>query len=230
LKTEGSEELFNRLLRILLTQLPNYIRRRLKAAQAAHYIKKGRFNLQELIDELYLVIYDNIEDVPSGAKESRIWLYRKADEFLNKKLKETEFEKKNMERLEKLVEIEYKDMEETFSIDAEYEIVPTEELDDYTQLAEKYSANDLFISEDEGSILSDIMLSFNRDQIDTIIQKELFSLPVMKRTIMDLYLIDQMSVEEIASIKGLSKIEVEAVIREVTLSLKKSLIHILEKL
>ena len=230
LKIEGSKELFDRLLRILLTQLPNYIRRRLKLAHAAHYIKKGRFTLQELIDELYLIIYDNIEKIPDGENESRIWLYGKAEEFLDKELKEADFEKKHKEYLEKLMEPEYEAMEETFSIDAEYEIIPTGELYDYKWLTEKYSANDLLDSEDEESILSDIMLRFNCDQINSIILKELLGLPIMKRTIMDLYLIDQMSVEEIASIKNLSKIEVEAIIREVTLTLKKRFIRNLEQL
>lgn len=230
LKIEGSKELFDRLLKILLTQLPDYIRRRLKSAQAVNYIKKDKYSLQELIDELFLIIYDNIDEIPSEADKSRIWLYRKTDEFLNEKLKEADFEKEHKEYLGKLMESEYENMEETFSIDAEYEIIPTEELDDYKWLTEKYSAIDLLVSEDEESILSDIMLNFNRDQINSIIQKELLGLPVMKRTIMDLHLIDQMSVEEIASIKNLSKIEVEAVIREVTLTLKKKLINNLEQL
>ena len=230
LKTEGSKELFDRLLKILVTQLPDYIRRRLKSAQAVNYIKKDKYSLQELIDELFLIFYDNIDEIPSEADKSRIWLYRKTDEFLNEKLKEAEFEKENMERFEELVKIELEDLEENFSIDAEYEIVLTEELDDYKQLAEKYSANDLFISEDEESILSDIMLSLNKEQINTIIKKELLNLPVIKRTIMDLYLIDQMSIEEIAFIKKLSKIEVEAIIREVTYSLKKKLINLLDRL
>jgi DNA-directed RNA polymerase specialized sigma24 family protein len=230
LKKEGSKELFDSLLKILLRQMPNYIKRRLQSAQAARYVKKGRFELQELIDELYLIIYDNIEEIPSAPKESRIWLYQKTDELLNKKLKEAEFERNNMEHLENLEKIAFEDMEETFSVDAEYEIVPTEDLDDYKLSDEKYSANDLFVSEDEESILSDIMLTFNRDEIHAIIQKELLNLPVMKRTILDLYLLEQLSVEEIASIKKLSEIEVEAIIREVTLSLKKKLIKTLEEL
>jgi len=230
LKNEGSKELFESLLKILLRQMPNYIKRRLQSAQAARYVKKGRFELQELIDELYLIIYDNIEEIPSEPNESRIWLYQKTDELLNEKLKEAEFEKNNMEQLENLEEIQFEDMEETFSVDAEYEIVPAEDLDDYKLSYEKYTANDLFVSEDEESILSDIMLTFNRDEIHAIIQKELLYLPVMKRTILDLYLLEQLSVEEIASIKKLSELEVEAIIREVTLSLKKKLVKTLEEL
>lgn len=231
LKDEGSKELFESLLKILLRQMPNYIKRRLQSAQTAHYVKKGRFDLRELIDELYLIIYDNIEKIPSAPNESRIWLYQKADELLNEKLKEAEFERNNMEQLENLEKIQFEDIEETFSVDAEYEIVPAEDLNDYQKLPdEKYSANDLFVSEDEESILSDIMLTLNRDEINVIIQKELLYLPVMKRTILDLYLLEQLSIEEIASVKKLSEIEVEAIIREVTLSLKKKLINKLENL
>jgi DNA-directed RNA polymerase specialized sigma24 family protein len=230
LKNEGSKELFDSLLKILLRQIPNYIKRRLQSAQAAHYVKKGRFELRELIDELYLIIYDNVEKIPFTLKESKIWLYQKADELLNEKLKEAEFEKNNMEQLENLQQIELENMEETFSVDAEYEIVPTEDLDDYKLSDEKYTANDLFVSEDEESILSDIMLTFNKDEIHAIIQKELLHLPVMKRTILDLYLLEQLSVEEIASIKKLSEREVEAIIHEVTFSLKKKLIEILKNL
>jgi DNA-directed RNA polymerase specialized sigma24 family protein len=231
LKDEGSKNLFDSLLKILLSQMPNYLKRRLQTAQSVGYIKKEKFELRELIDELYLVIYDNIEKIPSAPNDGRIWLYQKADELLDEKLKEAEFERKNREQLENITEARPGDMEETFSVDAEYEIIPIEDLDDYQKLSdEKYSANDLFVSEDEESILNDIMLTLNRDEINAIIQKELLYLPVMKRTILDLYLLEQLSIEEIASVKKLSEIEVEAIIREVTLSLKKKLIKILENL
>lgn len=230
LKNEGSKEIFNSLLKILLTQMPRYIRRRLKAAHAANFIRTNEIRLQELIDELYLLIYDHAEEIPTNEKESRVWLYRKADEFLDLKLKEAEKEKESMSRLDNFVEKELEEMDESFSIDAEYEIIPAEELDEPAGHEPTYWANDILIADDEESILSDIMLSFNRDQINAVIESEIHNLPVLKRTVMDLYLIEQLSVEDIAAVKKLTKTEVEGIIREVTLSLKKKLIAMLERI
>ena len=125
------------------------------------------------------------------------------------------------------MDAEYRSLEESFTVDAENEIIPLEEIDGYEEMTDMYSAEDLIYGEDENSLLDEITLRINQEEINALIEKELAKLPVFKRTIMDLYLVNQMTVQEIAGIKQISDTEVEAVIREVNTGLKRKLSFLL---
>ena len=99
-----------------------------------------------------------------------------------------------------------------------------EDLDGYEELSQEYMANDLFLGDSESSILDEITLKLNQQQINDIIKKEINKLPLHKRTIIDLFLIDQMYIDEISSIKKVLNSEVEAVINEVSKDLERKLL------
>ena len=227
LKDDGSEELLKVLLKVLLNDLAKYIRRRLKTAELTSAISTGKFKLQELLDEIYLIIYSRLHEIPQDEIESTVWLYRVTDEFLADKFQEIEFEKEHFDRIENIVEDEYKSLEEEYTIDAEFEIIPIEELDDYNIDNIAYTANHLYYNADETSLLDDLILKLNDGDIHEFIEKELAKLPILKRTVMDLYLIGQMNVQEISKIKGISETAVEAIIREVNTQLKRKLSFLL---
>jgi RNA polymerase sigma factor (sigma-70 family) len=96
-----------------------------------------------------------------------------------------------------------------------------EELDEFE--APLYSVSQLEFGVDEDYLLDDLILNINYKELHAMIEKELMKLPVLKRTIMDLYLLEQMTAKEIASIKGISLSEVETIINEVISQLKKTL-------
>jgi DNA-directed RNA polymerase specialized sigma24 family protein len=223
MKKQQAQVVFNHMLKNLLHELSSYIKRRIKAAEMTTAIKRGKFKLQELLDELYLMIYDRIENLPDNAGDINKWLYHLADELLLKFFSEVEFERAHFENLERYVESEYRSLEENYTIDGEEEIIPQEELDEYNRITDYYSANDLIFEEDENSLLDQITLKLNQKEIHLFIEKELAKLPLYKRTIMDQYLINQMSVEEIAELKGISPPEVDAVIVEVNKELIRTL-------
>lgn len=219
LKKEETRPVFNQLLKIILNDVARYIRQRIKSAEMTTAVKRGRFKIQELLDELYMRIYDRIDSIPEDEIKVRTWLYHLADEILQEKFREIEFEDQHFEQLEKIVDAEYRSMEESFTADGEQEIIPLDEADGYEQMADWYSAEDLVYGEDEDTLLDELTLKLNQEEINTFMEKELAKLPLYKRTIMDLHLISQMSVDEIAEIKQISPTEVEAVLREVNADL-----------
>ncbi|HDS07765.1 MAG TPA: hypothetical protein ENO05_09075 [Bacteroides sp.] len=223
LKREKDRMVFNQLLKIILGDVAGYVKRRIKSAEMTTAINRGKFKIQELLDELYLKIYDRFDQVPEGKQEARAWLFHQADEILKEKFREIDFEESHFEQLDRLVDAEYQSLEEGFTVDAENEIIPVEELDDAGQVPDRYSAEDLIYGEDEESLLDEITLRLNQEEIHTFIERELAKLPVFKRTIMDLYLVNQMTVEEIAGIKQVSETEVEAVVREINADIKRKL-------
>jgi DNA-directed RNA polymerase specialized sigma24 family protein len=131
-----------------------------------------------------------------------------ADQVLEEQLRELDFEKKYFEELESFIE---------------QEDIPVEEVEDFSSMADWYSARSLFQADNEDSILDELTLKLNQDEIHRAIEYELAKLPFFKRTIMDLYLINQMAVEEIAELKGITVTEAEAVIREVSGTLVRKL-------
>jgi len=227
LKEDGSNEILKDLLKVLLNDLARYIRRRLRAAEMTTAISRGRIKLQELLDEIYLVIYDRLDEIPNDEIESKVWLFRVADDYLAEKFEELEFENEHFVSLEKFVEKEYQSFEEGFSVDAEFEIVPLEELDDYEDSRNIFSVNDFEFTIEDLLLQDEIALNLDKDVVHDIIDKELVKLPVFKRTIMELFLVEQMTVKEIAGIKGVSETAIEAVIKEVNSLLKKKLSFLL---
>lgn len=223
LKKEDSKELFNNLLQALLTDVSRYVRRRIRSAEMTTALEKGRISIQEMLDELYLLVYARIDEVPDDSYKINTWLYQLADEVLDKQLNELEFESQHFENLAELIEKESGSMEETFTVDGENEIIPLEELDSFDEQIGMYHPGDFHIDEDENSLLDDLTFQYNKQLIHNFIEKELLKYPVYKRNIMDLYLLHQMSLEDIAEIKRMSPNEIEAVINEVSKEIKVNL-------
>lgn len=223
LKNEDSDDLLKDILKLLLNDIAKYTHRRLKTAEMTSSVKRGMFNTPELLDEIYLVIYERLEEIPSDEDEILVWLHRIVDEYLAEKFQELEFENEHFDRIENILEAEYQSLVEEYTIDADYNIVAVEELDEYEDPHPLYSVNQLEYRVDEIDLLDDLILKMNEKDLHAMIEKELMKFPVLKRTIMDLYLLEQMAAEEIANIKGISVSEVEAVINEVICQLKKKL-------
>ena len=191
-------------------------------------IKRGKFKKQEILDEVYLYVYDQLDEIPGDEGSTRIWLYQITDKILEEKFKEIEFEQKNFQRLAEIVDAEYASLEENFTVDAEEEIIPLEEIDEYENQSDLSMATILY-EEDEDSILDELTLNLNKQDIRGLLEQELTKLPVYERTIMEYYLINQMSVNEIAEIKKMQVDEIEKMITRVCEDLKEGLAFVLSK-
>jgi len=196
LKNEESNDLLKDILKLLLNDIAKYTHRRLKTAEMNSSVKRGMFKTPELLDEIYLVVYERLEDIPVDEDEILVWLHRIVDEYLAEKFQELEYENEHFDRIEDSLEAEYQSLEEEFTMNADYGIVPVEELDEYEDPNPLYSVNQLEYGVDEDDLLDDLILKMNENDLHAIIEKELMRLPVLKRTIMDLYLLEQMKAEK----------------------------------
>lgn len=228
MKHEDSDALLKDLLKLLLNDIAKYTHRRLKTAERTASVKKGMFKTPELLDEMYLLVYEHLEEVPADENEILVWLHRLVDAYLAEKFQEQEFENEHFDSINTVLENEFEAMEEAYTIDADYDIVPLEELDEYETPHSFYSVNQLEYGVDEHYVRDDLILKINNQDIHDLIEKELMKLPVKKRTVMDLYLLEQLTPGEIADIKNISIEEVEKIIRESTAQLKKKLSFLVE--
>jgi DNA-directed RNA polymerase specialized sigma subunit len=119
-------------------------------------------------------------------------------------------------------------MEEDYIMESDYDIFAMEELDGYEAPSHLYSVNQLEYKVDEQYLLDQLILKMNEKDLHAMIESELIKLPVLKRTIIDLYLSEQMTIKEIALIKGISISEVEKVVNELLSQLKKKFSSLVE--
>ncbi|MFW6275346.1 MAG: hypothetical protein ACOC2M_01780 [bacterium] len=223
LRQEITKETFKKFTKILLHDVSRYIKRRIRTTELTTELKKGTFKIQDLLDELFLVVYDRFNEIPAEKDKITVWLYKKADEQINDKLKEYQFNNEKLVRLENVLGKELKSFDEQFTVDADEEIIPMEELEDFIPKPNDYSLYDLLFDENEDSLIEDLTLKLNQDKIQKIIHLQLAKLPEKERTVIDLFLIDQFAEEEIAEIKGLTKEEVRTIIEENIKQIKYSL-------
>lgn len=227
LSQEQTKDTFKKVLKILLNDISRYIKRRVKASELTTELKKGRLDENEILDELYLILFDNIDEIPADIKEINAWLYQKADELLNTKLKEYRISKEKLIGIDNLLKKEIQSFDEQFTADADEKIIPLEELDEFTPENGGYSIYELLFNENEESLIEEITLKIHQDKIQKIIQLELAKLPESVRSIMDLYLNDQLTDEEIAEIKKRPVEEIQKIITSKSSEIKQKLTSIL---
>lgn len=223
-RQEQDPELFTALLKKVLPHLVGYIRRRIRQANMTHTLRKKAMKAEDLVDELYLQLYEHFDEAPTGnPQEFYSWLYRQAD-LLLKEVIHLEQTNENMAvSVEEWKKKHNKSMEENYSVDADGDYLMSEEFDDPT-----YHNNDPlfnqgvmelydFILDDDAQEKMEEQTEFDLmdEEQQLALQRLFLELPDYKRSILDLYIYEQMSIEEIAEVKDVSPPDIGQVLDEV---------------
>ncbi len=201
------------LLEALLPSLESYINRRIFIAERDNKVNKGEFNAKDIIDELYVHLFEHFDSKPHDI-DMISWIYQKAGEILKDKVHEELEANEEVNDLDEYVDKEYESMRENYGMNTEGKEMPLEELEGMrtTKPMEMYSADEVLTGAVEDEQINRIYASVNKAEIDQIIEREISKMPSLKHNIIDLYLIEQMSTDEIATIK---KLPVEKVNKEI---------------
>ncbi len=201
---QKENEQFNHLIKELLPSLKTYTMRYLKTH--GHNIKL-KISVQEILDEVYINLFDRFNERPSTINNISSWIYGITHEFLERYLEENIIKFEQLD-ISILAANELKSLEEEYTVDADGEIVLLEELDDISYMNKNYGAemlpNDAFISYPEIHPLSkDIYLA-----LEDCDEKQ--------RMIFEMYWLDELSEDEIGKSMGINNSEVEKIIKNVT--------------
>lgn len=201
---QKENEQFNHLIKELLPSLKTYTMRYLKTH--GHNIKL-KLSVQEILDEVYINLFDRFNERPSAINNISSWIYGITREFLEKYLAENEIKIEYLD-ISKLAANELKSLEEKYTMDADGEIVLLEELDDISYMNKNYGAEMLpdnaFISFPEIHPLSeDINLALK-------------DCDEKHRMIFEMYWLDELSENEIGKSMGINNSEVKKIIKNVT--------------
>ena len=198
-KRKENRESFNSELLKVLPQIYRYVSKRLNSAVANGKLNKGMFNPNDFTDQLFIEVYDNIDDIKTE-NELHIFLFKKVDELLEDSLVEEEFDHVFFDNIDTYSKPEWDAMEENYTQDGDGDFLLLEELDDKSVDKSNYSLNQVFITEEEKQLADKLDESLNKERIYRHIQLVLDKMNMPMRTVFELYANEGLTTEEIAEI------------------------------
>lgn len=207
-KRKENRESFNTELLKVLPQIYRYVSKRLNSAIANGKLNKGMFNPSDFTDQLFIEVYDNIDDIKSE-NELHVFLFKKVDELLEDSLVEEEFDYVFFDNIDTYSKPEWDAMEENYTQDADGDFVLLEELDDTSLNKSNYSLEHVFITQEEKQLADKLDASLNKERIYRHIQLVLNKMNMPMRTVYELFTDEGLTTEEIAKIRKTSIDQVE---------------------
>ena len=89
LKEEGDKASFNKLVLEIIPEIRKYVNGKLNAAILKGHFPKGKYKADDFIDQLFIEIYDHIEEV-ENQEYFYLWLYKKINQLLEDSIVEEE--------------------------------------------------------------------------------------------------------------------------------------------
>tara|TARA_R110000765_G_scaffold36761_8_gene81932 strand:+ start:6554 stop:7312 length:759 start_codon:yes stop_codon:yes gene_type:complete len=220
-KRKENRESFNSELLKVLPQIYRYVSKRLNSAVANGKLNKGMFNPNDFTDQLFIEVYDNIDDIKTE-NELHIFLFKKVDELLEDSLVEEEFDHVFFDNIDTYSKPEWDAMEENYTQDGDGDFLLLEELDDKSVDKSNYSLNQVFITEEEKQLADRLDESLNKERIYRHIQLVLDKMNMPMRTVFELYANEGLTTEEIAEIRKATLSQVEELLSSARKLLKDS--------
>lgn len=220
-KRKENRESFNSELLKVLPQIYRYVSKRLNSAVANGKLNKGMFNPNDFTDQLFIEVYDNIDDIKTE-NELHIFLFKKVDELLEDSLVEEEFDHVFFENIDTYSKPEWDAMEENYTQDGDGDFLLLEEMDDKSLDKSNYSLNHVFITEEEKKLADKLDASLDKERIYRHIQLVLDKMNMPMRTVFELFANEGLTTEEIAEIRKTTLAQVEELLSSARQLLKDS--------
>lgn len=220
-KRKENRESFNTELLKVLPQIYRYVSKRLNSAVANGKLNKGMFNPSDFTDQLFIEVYDNIDDIKSE-NELHVFLFKKVDELLEDSLVEEEFDHVFFDNIDTYSKPEWDAMEENYTQDGDGDFLLLEEMDDKSLDKSNYSLNHVFITEEEKKLADKLDANLDKERIYNHMQLVLDKMNLPMRTVFELFTNEGLTTEEIADIRKITLAKVEELLSSARQLLKDS--------
>ena len=224
LKREENQTSFNELVLKILPEIRKYVNERLKTAIKKGHFSKKKYKADDIIDQLFITIYDNIEEV-ENENNFYLWLFKKTNVLLEDISIEEEFNELFFTNIEEYSKPEWDEMQEEFSTDGGGDLVMTEELDDMSYNHNDYSLNHVFVENNEKKLAEKLDKQLSDDKINEHIELVLHNMPSDMRIVFYLFTNQKLKIEEIAEIQKKTIHEVNKLLRDAKKVLQTSLFN-----
>lgn len=221
-KQEGKHKAFNNLLLSIIPEVKKYINHRLNTAIHKGHFSKSKYNANDFIDQLFIEIYDHIEEV-DNENNFYIWLFKKTNELIDETIVDEEFDDLFFENIEKYTKPEWDQMIEKFSVEADGDLIMKEDLDDVSYHNANYIVNTKFVDDNEKDFIKKLDEKLSKKEIEKHIQLLLYELPTTMQTVFELFTNQLFTFEEISEIIKKDVSDVQKILKQTRGIIHKSL-------
>jgi len=204
-----------------------YVKQRLKVAENMGIIPKNMYQSSGIIDEVILKVYEKGVDEQIDVDQLSLMMFSMANKKLFD-LFESEKWHKNTISTRKILEEELALMEEKFTVDADWDLIMNEELDDISYHQDDFGPSLLESDEVQQNIADFLEMkdkAFLEDEKkQNLLRKMYRTLPLQTSNVVDLYIIGRLNLQEISIILNSEIIELKRIIDFVKDNFKKRLI------
>lgn len=205
LKQEANQPEFDQLLKQLMPTIRGVV---------VQYLSNSRrqvdpiFTIDDLIDEVYLAIYERFDQRPTADQAFTAWVYQVTRETVDRIIGRYGLNADSID-VSTIARLELKELEEPFTTDAEGDLIMYDELDDISYARKKWSHR-LFTQD---SLLE---LPVEPEAVDATVSKLLQQTDDKERTAFELFWQHELTESEIASALGMPEQKVEQLLHGMT--------------
>ena len=208
LNEEERTNLFKSLITSTLPDMIGYIKRRVYSAKMANIKAFNSIFVKDVVSEVILQVHGRFQSDIANIRDFNIWNIQEADKVLNEILENSDHFRNEIS-FEQLVDRELSELEEEYTVDGDGDFVMNDEMDDY-QIDKNSNENLLSLYVKDKEQIEEIEAS-DEEMSDKIFD-DLIKLPIKYQSIYDLYYFELLEIDEIAKIKGMDPIEIEAIL------------------
>lgn len=196
-------------------QIHPYVKHRLYIAESTGIIPKKMYSSNGVIDDSIAQFYEGGYDIDSDVSTIKLKLFKIVNAYLDSLFKKEAFHKNTLST-NSILEEELDDLEENYTMNADWDIVFNEDLNDISY-KQDHKHKHLFLYDDyDNSVLS----AFGAEDMASHKSKKLLGnlyswLPLNVSNIIDLFVFGKLSFEEISRIKNIEVKRISHIFEEV---------------
>lgn len=210
-----SIESFNKTIVSFIPTLKSYI---LNYLIEQGLNKKSELTIPELINEIYLMLYNNITERPTDDTRFLGWVFSETKKWLDNYLVQSANTNRKQIDIHSLAMQELSSLEQKFTMDADGELVMFEDLDDISYFNEQMTQQD-----EKGEYGNLLLTEENISGLNDTVQKVLKSIDPKAKLIYEMYWFNDMTEQEIAATMGWQLGEVLQTIKTISKQIVSSL-------
>ncbi len=204
-----------------------YVKQRLKVAENMGILPKNMYQSTGIIDDVVVKIYEMTVDEDIDVNQLNLMMFSMTNKKLLDLFEKEKWHKKSIST-RKLLEEELAQLEEKFTVDANWDLIMNDELDDISYHQENEEPSLLQSDEVQQNIVDFLELkdkAFLKDETKQDMLRKMYrTLPLQTSNVVDLYIIGKLNLQEIATILDSEIIELKRIIDFVKDKFKKRLI------
>lgn len=224
LKEKENQDAFNKKILKILPEVKKYINGQLNSAINKGHFSKGKYKADDFIDQLFIEVYNHIGEVKND-KHFYLWLFKKTNELLEEVIVYEAFDDLFFRNLDDYSTLEWEEMAENFTIDADGDLLLIEELDNTSYQHKEYTLDQVFVTDTEKELIAQIDKNLSDKDINQHIHMVLQHLPLAMHSVFELFSYQNLTLKEIAEVRNSSVKEVDELLQNTRKAIQVSLFN-----